>query len=66
MALTLYYLFASFSNPLPWSKCNPEWSPKQNICSYENETDVFRDVRFAGDDDQSKYHNKSASELYWL
>ncbi|RWS12352.1 Sodium-dependent nutrient amino acid transporter 1-like protein [Dinothrombium tinctorium] len=25
MALTLYYLFASFQNPLPWTVCNFEW-----------------------------------------
>jgi hypothetical protein len=66
MALTLYYLFASFSNPLPWSECDPEWNPKLNICVTANETVDFRDVRFAGDDDQTKYNNKSASELYWL
>ena len=25
MALTLYYLVASFQSPLPWSECLPEW-----------------------------------------
>jgi hypothetical protein len=67
MALTLYYLFASFSKTLPWSECNPEWNPNYNICSNaNNETTDFRDIRFAGDDDGTKYDNKSASELYWL
>ena len=26
MALSFFYLFCSFSNPLPWSWCNPEWA----------------------------------------
>lgn len=26
MALTLFYLFASFQSPLPWSECDPSWA----------------------------------------
>lgn len=36
MALTLYYLFASFQNPLPWSVCNPAWAN----CSTNVTTDI--------------------------
>ena len=27
MAITLYYLFSSFQNPLPWSVCSEDWVP---------------------------------------
>lgn len=26
MALSLFYFFCSFENPLPWSYCNPDWA----------------------------------------
>ena len=26
MALTVYYMFASFQNPLPWTQCDSQWS----------------------------------------
>lgn len=72
MALTLYYLFASFYNPLPWSYCDPEWYPGgqcpgtgNNTNTTTTTTPTSQDVRFLGDDDQQNL-NTSWSELYWL
>jgi solute carrier family 6 amino acid transporter-like protein 5/7/9/14 len=38
MALTLFYLFASFQNPLPWSVCNPLWAGN---CSVNETQDIL-------------------------
>ena len=33
MALSVFYFFASFQDPLPWSICDPEWGATNNCYS---------------------------------
>ncbi|XP_054169164.1 sodium-dependent nutrient amino acid transporter 1-like [Oppia nitens] len=40
MAITLYYLFSSFQNPLPWSVCDEQWIPGGH-CPKDNQTNPF-------------------------
>ncbi|KAI1284893.1 Sodium-dependent nutrient amino acid transporter 1 [Halotydeus destructor] len=35
MALSVYYMFASFNSPLPWTQCNSEWAN----CTTETKVD---------------------------
>lgn len=35
MGISLYYLFASFTSELPWTKCRPEWVNGTDFCEQE-------------------------------
>jgi len=65
MALTLYYLFASFSNPLPWSVCDPEWCTVDTNSTNTTTPNTILDqgVKILYDDDQPPV--LSTSEQYW-
>lgn len=54
IALTLHYLFASFSKELPWSKCLPEWENCVDSQPRENTSVSAREGL------------RSSSELYFL
>lgn len=56
MALTLYYLYLSFHNPLPWSVCDPEWAPG-GVCPNSTAADNITEL--------VAVHNKTWSELFW-
>ena len=32
MALAFFYLFCSFEDPLPWTKCDPAWVNEDDLC----------------------------------
>ena len=38
MAISFFYLFCSFQNPLPWTWCNPEWA--NNETCYSSSEDI--------------------------
>ncbi|CAG2182355.1 unnamed protein product, partial [Oppiella nova] len=68
MALTIYYFTQSFQDPLPWTECQPEWSPT-GTCSANTTTTTSPissapDIRFLGDDDAIQ-SQKSWAELYY-
>lgn len=56
MAITLRYLFYSFSSVLPWSECNPQW------------TEPCYPSSGSGNVANSTWGNntKSSAELYFL
>ena len=58
MALSLYYLFVSFSKTLPWEVCDPEWCVRSNGTNNTSPDEL---------DINSKDPNKTTmSELYWM
>ncbi|KAK6643313.1 hypothetical protein RUM43_004818 [Polyplax serrata] len=54
MAITLFYLIASFSSELPWTRCKPEWQ------------DCFDSVVSNGTIFRNTTGLRSSSELYFL
>ncbi|XP_067006231.2 sodium-dependent nutrient amino acid transporter 1 isoform X2 [Anabrus simplex] len=54
MALTTFYMFASFTDELPWGKCDSDWG------------DVCFDSKVDGDDTTNRTGRRSSSELYFL
>ena len=63
MALSLYYLFASFSNPLPWTECDIEWCDPPNATNTSS-LDVRIEPEF--DINSKDPTNTTMSELYWM
>lgn len=55
MAITLRYVFDSFSFVLPWSHCNPEWGPCKDSAASEN---VLNISYISG--------TKTSAELYFM
>ena len=73
MALTIYYLFASFQSQLPWTVCDPEWCDSnttfpinQTITSESSDVLISIDAQNAPDLHSKNPANTSISELYWL
>ena len=72
MALTIYYLFASFQSQLPWTVCDPEWcdnttAPIVNQSLSESfDALISIDAQSAPELHSKSPANKSLSELYWL
>ena len=71
MALTFYYLFASFQSQLPWTVCDPEWCdnntfPNQTTTLESSDVLISIDAQNAPDLYSKNPVNKSISELYWL
>lgn len=55
MAITLRYLFYSFTSELPWGKCNPDWPQP----CYPATPDINYNVSLANG-------TQSSAELYFL
>jgi len=66
MALTLYYLFASFSNPLPWTVCDPEWCKNNSTVTTTQNTILEQEIKILYDqNDTPNQTDILISESYW-
>ncbi|XP_036375603.1 sodium- and chloride-dependent betaine transporter-like [Megalops cyprinoides] len=57
LAWAIFYLFSSFSNPLPWSSCNNVWNTDQ--CS------EFPQFSFHSDYSPMDYRHSTPEEEFW-
>lgn len=61
MALTLSYLFDSFSSPLPWAECRSDWN-ESVICIPSGDSATAKILQASKD----KALMMSSAELYYL
>ncbi|XP_063697322.1 sodium-dependent nutrient amino acid transporter 1-like [Culicoides brevitarsis] len=60
MALTIRYFLASFQDPLPWTKCEDDWSNENMTCvSAAEKTGIYGGA-------SGNHTGRSSAELYFL